>query len=274
MKYHISDRLQDFELEDSSFSLISWSNDVLIVSVRHLIIHKDATPEKTNCDMEIDKAHITFRDFRIYEFEPSRTWETDANGNSVTKDPLVIYTEDTARYMFERELNNSFSIMHFSHENGKYEIGASGIDPYFSVRFSFASVDIEWDSYRKKAYYELHRQHNKQITLSTPNGTIITNATIICHEEAVYSDCGKKTEEPSVSVGIDYDGKSFWGHGTTHLWKDAFAELQKILPDNVRIKCCLTCRKSNQCFSSENNSENTNELHSYTDICSAFEFDK
>ena len=38
-------------------------------------------------------------------------------------------------------------------ENDIYELGALGIDPYFSVRFVFSDVKIEWDGYRQPAWY-------------------------------------------------------------------------------------------------------------------------
>lgn len=132
-------------------------------------------------------------------------------------------------------------------ENDIYELNALGIDPYFSVRFLFSDVEIEWDDYRKKAWYELHRQYKRTITLSTPNGKCELDARIICHDEDVYFYGGDKVEGPSVSVGIKYGEKVVWGYGKDFLWVDAFADLQKKLPDNVKIQCCLTCRHGNMC---------------------------
>ena len=44
-----------------------------------------------------------------------------------------------------------------------------------------------------------------------------------------------------------YLGKEYRGTGKSLEWKDAFADLQKKLPDGVRLKCCLTCRHGTLC---------------------------
>ncbi len=247
MHYSSTNRLQDFEFHDAELSLVSWEDNRLIVSANFLNVHKDAAPNNEDADMEISEARITFGGFQIKEFEPSRTWKTDKNGNSYTDDPLIIHTGTIARSMFENELKNSITVMGIALENNIYELGAIGIDPYFSVRFLFSDVEIEWDDYRKKAWYELHRQYKKTITLSTPNGRCELDARIICHDEDVYSYGGDKVEGPSVSIGIKYGEKEFFGHGKDYLWTDAFADLQKKLPNNVKIQCCLTCRHGNMC---------------------------
>ena len=104
----------------------------------------------------------------------------------------------------------------------------------------------EGDDHRKIAGRELYRQIKKSITLSTPGGDIVTDVTIIYRDEEEYSD-GEKREGPSVFVSIVYDGTNFVGEGKDYLWEDAFADLQKKLPGDVRIKCCLTCRYGNMC---------------------------
>ena len=247
MHYSSNNRLQDFEFHDAELSLISWEDNRLVVSAKYLNVHKDAAPNNADADMEISEARITFSGFQIKEFEPSRTWKTDKNGKFYTDDPLIIHTGAIARSMFENELKNSITVMGIVLENDIYELGALGIDPYFSVRFLFSDVEIEWDDYRKKAWYELHRRYKKTIALSTPNGKCELDANIICHDEDVYSFGGDKVEGPSVSVGIKYGEKEIWGHGKDFLWVDAFADLQKKLPDNVKIQCCLTCRHGNMC---------------------------
>ena len=82
MRYSSTNRLQDFEFHDAELSLISWENNRLIVSAKFLNIHKDAAPNNADTDMEISEARITFSGFQIKEFEPSRTWNTDENGNT------------------------------------------------------------------------------------------------------------------------------------------------------------------------------------------------
>ncbi len=255
MKYSSTDRLEDFEFHDSELSLVSWDkflteipgnedNYRLIVSAKHLNVHKDAAPNNVGADMEIKEARIIFDGFRINEFEPSRIWKRDENGNSYTDDPLVIHTGDKARSMFENELRNSISVLGITNNNGEYTLGAMGIDPYFAVRFTFSSVCIEWDDYSKKAWYELHKYYKKRLTLATPDGDVSVDAGIFCHDEAVYYK-GELVDYPTVTVAINYAGKDLIGCGKDYLWMDAFADLQKKLPEGVKIKCCLTCRHGN-----------------------------
>ena len=227
MQYCSTNRLQDFEFHDSELSFVSWKDNRLIVSAKYLNVHKDDAPNNSGTDMEISEARITFYGFELKEFEPSRTWKTDENGQSYTDDPLIIHTNSTAHKMFEAELQNSITVMRIVCDDGVYELGACGIDLYFSVRFIFSDVDIEWNDYRKKAWYELHKQYKKVIMLSTSSGEFKFDMRIICHDEDVYSFGGDKVEGPSVSVGIKYGGKELWGYGKDHLWVDAFADLQK-----------------------------------------------
>lgn len=295
MQYCSTNRLQDFEFHDSELSFVSWKDNRLIVSAKYLNVHKDAAPNNSGTDMEISEARITFYGFELKEFEPSRTWKTDENGQSYTDDPLIIHTNSTAHKMFEAELQNSITVMGIVCDDGVYELGACGIDPYFSVRFIFSDVDIEWNDYRKKAWYELHKQYKKVIMLSTPSGEFKFDMRIICHDEDVYSFGGDKVEGPSVSVGIKYGEKELWGYGKDYLWVDAFADLQKKLPDNVRIQCCLTCRHGNMCpvgnkpgelfctkdviitqksdlfFYTEDEAERSKRSHDCTDICEKYQ---
>jgi hypothetical protein len=50
-----------------------------------------------------------------------------------------------------------------------------------------------------------------------------------------------------MTVTITYDDKKYWSLPPCHTWEDAFAALQKGLPEGVKIKCCLTCRHGNFC---------------------------
>ncbi len=247
MKYSSINRLEDFELHDAELSLISWQDDRLVVSAKHLNVHKNAAPNNDGADMEISEARITFSGFEIKEFEASRAWEKDQNGNLYTDDPLIIHTGSVARDMLEAELCNSITVMGITLTNGIYELCALGIEPCFYVRFCSSQIEIEWDDYLKKAWYELHKQYKKVLALATENGIVKVDAFIICHNEDVNFDGGDKIEASSVSIGIKYGEKEIWGSGKDYLWTDAFASLQKQLPNGVKIHCCMTCRHGNMC---------------------------
>jgi len=158
MRYCSNNRLQDFEFHDAELSLISWEDSRLVVLAKYLNVHKDAAPNNAGADMEISEARITFTGFQIKEFQPGRAWRTDENGKLYTDDPLIIHTDEVAHSMFENELKNTVTVMGIVFDDNIYELGAIGIDPYFSARFLFSDVKIEWDDYREKAWYELQKQ--------------------------------------------------------------------------------------------------------------------
>ena len=66
----------------------------------------------------------------------------------------------------------SFQVFHLKREGDHCEIGCCGVEPYFTVEFDFDSVEITWDTYEKKAWYELHRYYPFQATLDTPEGAV------------------------------------------------------------------------------------------------------
>ena len=152
MRYSSTNRLQDFEFHDAELSLTSWEDNRLVVFAKYLNVHKDSAPNNTGTDMEISEARITFNGFQAKEFEPSRTWKRDENGNFYTNDPLIIHTGAVARSMFANELKNKIEVMEMSQDLGIYTISAVGIYP-FSVSFTFSDVKIEWDGYRQPAWY-------------------------------------------------------------------------------------------------------------------------
>ena len=99
-----------------------------------------------------------------------------------------------------------------------------------------------WD----EVVYELHKQYIHKGYLITPAGEEDTVIHIVYHEEDTYFQ-GKLEKGPTVSVGVKYNGEQLWGQGKDYLWVDAFANVQKQLPDGVLLKCCMTCRHGNMC---------------------------
>ena len=50
-----------------------------------------------------------------------------------------------------------------------------------------------------------------------------------------------------VVIKIEYKENTFLGTGKSREWTDAFANLQKTLPDGVNIRCCMTCKHGTLC---------------------------
>ncbi len=85
---------------------------------------------------------------------------------------------------------------------------------------------------------ELHKTIQRQVTLSTPSSDIK-------NELILGSDY--RSEPPLFTANIKYENAHFCGNGKMHTWEDAFASLQRKLPEGVKIKCCMTCRHGNMC---------------------------
>lgn len=124
-------------------------------------------------------------------------------------------------------------------------------------------------------------------TLATPNGD---QQIIICIDDEV-----QKGSRATVEVGCKYLGMDFYGQGSDFLWIDSFVDLQRKLPEEVFLKCCLTCRHGNQCpvgsapnelfctkdivinqksdlyFYTEDDNERTARAKQYCNLCESYE---
>lgn len=159
MKYRLIDRLADFEFHDSEWSLIASDSGKLVVGARLLNIHRNALPEVLTCDMEIDLAQITFSTCCVIEFEPGVPWKTDASGKSYPLEPMITYTNQEAEKRLLHELDSTTTIHAFEKENcGNYRISGCGDEPYFEAVISFDSVTIEWNDFRRPAWYVLRKR--------------------------------------------------------------------------------------------------------------------
>lgn len=248
MKYCTQNKLEQFEFHDSEFSLVRFDKKDLIASVKYLNIQEAAEENPYDCDMEIERAIFHFGDVHILSFEPARAYQKDADGNWYTDEPQIVFTGKAAEEKLISELENGFSVNGIAFARSDtytLEIEANGPE-WFCTKIAFSDVSVSWDAYRKKAWYELHKQYRYEITLMTPNGEQRTSLHIECHEEDMY-DQGKLVKAPIVSAGIKYQDREMWGHGKDYFWVDAFADLQKQLPDGACLKCCLTCRHGNMC---------------------------
>ena len=246
MKFCVENDLSIFEFHDSAFSFVSFDGLDLVVSASMVNIHKDTPLNPSDCNMEIASAQITFKNFHSATYEPGRTWKTGEDGKSYPVGPRVVFSGQDGINRILEELRNEITVYHFEKEDRGYSIGGCGIEPYFTMEFDFDSVVVCWDEYKKNAWYELHRQYFYNSKLRTPRGEETVQLHIVCHEEAIYYQ-GVRVEPPIVDIGCKYNGNQYWGHGKTSLWIDAFADLQRQLPEGVLLKCCLTCRHGNLC---------------------------
>ena len=247
MKFCVENDLSLFEFHDSEFSFVSFDGKDLVVSASMVNIHKDTPQNPSDYDMEIASAQITFKNFNSATYEPGRAWKTGEDGKSYPVGPRVVFSGQDGISLILQELKNEITVYHFvKKEDSGYSIGGCGIEPYFEIEFDFDSVVVCWDEYKKKAWYERHRQYRYNSKLRTPQGEETVQLHIVCHEEAMYYQ-GVRVEPPIVDIGCKYNDNQYWGHGKDYLWIDAFADLQRQLPEGVLLKCCLTCRHGNLC---------------------------
>lgn len=249
MKYRIENQLDLFEFHDAEFSLVGFDKNELVLSAKHLNIHKDAAENPHDCDMEIDFAKFVFAQFEVISFEPMRKYQVDDDGNWYTDEPQIIYKGEKAEKHFLSKIKKGITIncIDIRKKSNKIRIELSTCaQGCFFATFVFDEVLVEWDEYCKKAWYELHKQYTHKGYLITPSGDEETEIHIVYHEEDTYYQ-GKLEKAPTVSVGVKYGGEQFWGQGKDFLWVDAFANVQKQLPEGVLLKCCMTCRHGNMC---------------------------
>lgn len=249
MTYRVEDRLDLFDFHDTELSLVSFDKNELVISAKHLNIHKDAKENPHECDMEIDFAKLVFAHFEVISFEPMRTYQIDDDGNWYTDEPQIIYNGVEAEKRFLNEIKKSIAINCIDickKRNKTYIELSTSVQDRFFVTFAFEDVVVEWNEYCKKAWYELHKEYIHKGCLITPDGEVETEIHIVCHEEDMCYQ-GKLEKGPIVNVGVKYGGVQLWGRGKEYLWEDAFANVQKKLPGGVILKCCMTCRHGNMC---------------------------
>ncbi len=155
MKYTSTNIFSDFEFHDAYFKLENFKNNTLTISVQYLNIHKNTEQNPCNNDMEIEIAQITFNNFQIKSFEPGRAWKRDENGELYTDEPQVIFEGETAKEKALNELRRGATVFEFGTlKNENYYFDGAGDEPWFQVQFLFDAVTIEWDEFRKPAWYE------------------------------------------------------------------------------------------------------------------------
>ena len=155
MKYRSTNIFCNFEFHDAVFYLETFIDGTLILSAKCLNIHKSAEQNTHPTDMEIDEAIITFNNFRVKSYEPGRSWKVNENGESYTDDPLIIYNGAEAEVKLISDLEDGIAVHEFGLMDDCYYIEAgSATEPWFHVEFFFDSATIEWDNYRKMAWYE------------------------------------------------------------------------------------------------------------------------
>ena len=154
MRFVSLNRLSDFEFHDAEFTLDVFDDNLLRVKASYLNIRKNTEQNSHETDMEIASAFITFEGFNLLSYEPGRAWQQDENGEFYSTEPQIILTDDSALSRFSEQLESGITILDLGiKEEFTYFIDALAKDPFFTVCFTFKSIRIEWDEYKKEAWY-------------------------------------------------------------------------------------------------------------------------
>lgn len=296
MQYFLNNRLSDFEFHDTEFFLNSYENDTLCVTAKHLNLHKGTKENPNDCDMEIKNAEISFQNVQIFSFAPLQAYKISKDGNRYADERPIVHTGAEAKQKVITALKNGISLNCIAIRKDKdlYFLELTANDG-FVAEICFQNVIVAWDEYIGKAWYELYKKYDCEIYLDTPAGETSVPVHII-YTEDTEDEPNIVKNIPIASVGIEFDKEAFWGYGKNYFWQDAFADLQKKLPENVKLKCCLTCKHGNMCpvgnfqnelfctkdvlitqksdlfFYTEDEQERKKRHRKYTDICSDFAY--
>ena len=75
-------------------------------------------------------------------------------GNYYTDEPQVILYEIEAFNRFVDQLNNKVIVFDLGVKNdGAYYMDAMSSDPFFMICFTFNNAKIEWNEYKREAWY-------------------------------------------------------------------------------------------------------------------------
>ena len=76
---------------------------------------------------------------------------------------------------------------------------------------------------------------------------IESQITLISQTDIILSPIRISYNDDEVEITLIYNGSEYRVTGNDHLWMDAFADLQRMLPSNTQIACCMTCQHGNMC---------------------------
>lgn len=296
MKYTSVNKLFDFIFHDGELDFESFENKELVISARHLNVSKNAPQNPEDEDMEIEKALITFRNFCLKSIKRVAEYEKREDGCVVASKHEIIEGEKAIEMFLSELKENGLTVYSLDvFEDNLYYLDAFGEDPFFTSFFTFDEVSVQWDNFLKPAWYELHKVFKETVILETKQGEKRAELSLDYNGEVRCYEVLRKQNYPAVNITLEFDSQLYRGKGNDYLWIDAFAHLQKNLPEGVRLKGCLVCRHGNLCpfgnepgrvyctkdceinskedminLFSEEEEKILNRLRKYTHICEAF----
>ena len=250
--YKSVDQPELFEFHDAIFTLDRAEREEIAVYVDAMNISKDAEQNPKGYDLSINKAHIVFHAVSDCTFERKPGWERDAQGNWVPVGQEVIYRDADAMDRIREALRKMLVAVNNTIVDGDFfSIMGTDADSLFEIRFKARRIEVTWDKYTGPAWYEEVKFIRRNVVLITPTGETTREAHIRIYydpDELFRADDAEDVDPKEIRIWIQYEGKEYGGHGTdvTSADQEAFADLQKQLPDGVALKCCLSCAHGNR----------------------------
>lgn len=247
MKYQVINDISIFQFHDARPTFISYENNTLKLSVESLNIIHSTEQNPNEADMEIKEAFITFENFNVISTDTGLAYIKNDNGEITELERIKHTGKDAEEFFFNRLKNEEiFDILDFvKNDIGSYSMIIFG-GGQFTLIFDCDNITIEWDEYNGKAWYWGHTGYQYNMHLDTPDGPTESELTIVYHTEPLNYK-GEIIEPPFVQAMLEYKGEKYITQGKNALWLDAIADIQKKLPEGVKLKGCFNCRHGNEC---------------------------
>lgn len=234
MGYVSVDALENFTFHDSIAIKGALEGDTVVLTVKQLNVHAGCRENPAAVDLEAGLAVLTVEGLQLRSYTLGAEWQVDSQGKKYLTAPLRVYPGSAGLAAFSAQIAHGFRFHDWAVEQqgGQtvHTIAGCGAEPYFEAAFTASRITVAWDTYRGKAWYELHWQETASIVVETGGEPHTETLCLYFSQEG----------EPRCTAVLHLLGRDIRGWGRT--LAGALAELERRLPDTAALACCLTCR--------------------------------
>lgn len=153
-----------FEFHDALLQLEYSEGGRLQLTSTQLNLHGHTPRNPSDTDMEIDEATLCFTGFATKCYDNIRGYRKDENGNLYTDEPAIHYEGAQAHAALLDWLRRGVNVFSLGRESGGDWYMEAHIFDMFRVVFTFDSVEIRFDGFCGKAWYEDEKFKKKSFT--------------------------------------------------------------------------------------------------------------
>lgn len=154
-----SNNPNDFSFHDS-YAKVKADGDDMVFTIERLNVHKGCVFNPFDCDMEADTAIMKISEARVLYFKIPECSMLYPDGTKIDM-PALSVTDDRAFESFMREAEKGITINDLIDEEHSIVMEASGTNSFFEIKITYGSVEIVWNNYSGKAWYERDEWKNK-----------------------------------------------------------------------------------------------------------------